>query len=109
MDNLNIPCQKSLTDYYGGKEGRRLGRRLTVHDTPQHGRGLNQAEMEISLFSGQCLGRRRIPALAALRQEARAWNRQIHRARTKINWKFSRKDARKKFGYRRNHFRRSKT
>jgi DDE superfamily endonuclease len=109
MDNLNIHCQKSLTDYYGGKEGRRLWRRLTVHYTPKHGSWLNQAEIEISLFSGQCLGRRRIPALAVLRQEAWAWNRQVNRARTKINWKFSRKDARKKFGYGRNHFRRSKT
>jgi hypothetical protein len=109
MDNLNIHCQKSLTDYYGAEEGRRLWRRLTVHHTPKHGSWLNQAEIEISLFSRQCLGRRRIPALAILRQEARAWNRQKNRARTKINWKFSRKDARKKFGYERNYFRRSKT
>jgi hypothetical protein len=109
MDNLNIHCPKSLTDYYGGEEGRRLWRRLTVHYTPKHGSWLNQAEIEISLFSGQCLGRRRIPTLAVLRQEARAWNRQKNRVRTKINWKFSRKDARKKFGYKRNYFRRSKT
>ena len=109
MDNLNTHCRKSLTDYYGGKEGRRLWRRLTVHHTPKHGSWLNQAEIEISLFSGQCLGRRRIPGLAVLRHESRAWNRQMNRARVKINWKFTRKDARKKFGYNKNYLRRSKT
>ena len=30
---------------------------------------------EISLFSRQCLGQRRIPPLRILRQESRAWNR----------------------------------
>ena len=109
IDNLNIHGRKSLTDYYGEVKGNRLWRRLTVHYTPKHGSWLNQAEIEISLFCRQCLGRRRIPTLAVLRQEARAWNRQTNRARTKINWKFSRKDARKKFGYNKNNFRRSKT
>src|SRR5260370_29521139 len=109
MDNLSSHNRKALVDRFGEKIGGLLWERFTVHYTPKHGSWLNQAEIEISLFARQCLGKRRIPALAILRREARAWNRQKNRDRTKINWKFSRKDARKKFGYKRNYFMRSET
>jgi DDE superfamily endonuclease len=109
MDNLNIHCQKSLTDYYGDMAGRYFWNRFTTHYTPKHGSWLNQAEIEISLFSRQCLGTRRIPNLASLRKEGRAWNRRMNRQRTKIRWQFSRKDARRKFGYGKHSFKRSQT
>ena len=95
MDNLNIHCRKSLTDYGGGA----IWDRFTVHYTPKHGSWLNQAEIEISLFSRGCLGSRRIPTLTMLQGQAKAWNRRTNRARVKINWKFGRKAARRKFGY----------
>ena len=47
MDNLNIHCQKSLTDYYGDMAGRYFWNRFTTHYTPKHGSWLNQAEIEI--------------------------------------------------------------
>jgi transposase len=109
MDNLNIHCRKSLTDYFGEEKGGALWERLRVHYTPKHGSWLNQAEIEISLFSRQCLGRRRLPTLAILRRETRAWNCQVNRNRVKINWGFTRKRARAKFGYNTNLLRRSKT
>ena len=109
MDNWNIHGRKSFTDYYGKKEGAELWNRLTVHYTPKHGSWLNQAEIEISLYARQCLGKRRIPDLASLQRESRAWNRQVNRARVKINWRFSRLDARSKFGYKKNLFMRSET
>jgi hypothetical protein len=109
MDNLNIHCRKTLTDYFGELEGGYLWDRLTVHYTPTHGSWLNQAEIEISLFARQCLGRRRIPSLAVLERESLAWNRQINRNRVKINWQFTRQKARAKFRYNGNSFRRSKT
>ena len=109
MDNLNIHGRKSLTDYFGEEGGGAIWNRLAVHYTPKHGSWLNQAEIEISLFSRQCLGKRRIPTLSILRRESRAWNRQANRRRVKINWQFTRKRARAKFGYKRNLFRRSKT
>src|ERR1700688_2372430 len=109
IDNLNIHCRKTLTDYFGEQEGGYLWDRLTVHYTPTHGSWLNQAEIEISLFARQCLGRRRIPSLAVLERESRAWNRQINRDRVKINWRFTRQNARAKFRYMNNSFRRSKT
>ena len=109
MDNLNIHCRKSLTDHFGEERGDAVWNRLAVHYTPKQGSWLNQAEIEISLFSRQCLGKRRIPTLAILRRESRAWNRTVNRDHVKINWGFTRKKARAKFGYKRNVLRRSKT
>ena len=45
--------------------------RFTVHHTPKHGSWLNQAEIEIGLFTRQCLGNRRISDLKVLLREAR--------------------------------------
>jgi transposase len=109
MDNLNIHRRKSLTDLYGAEVGGEIWDRFTVHYTPTHGSWLNQAEIEIGLFSRQCLGTRRIPDLKTLCREARSWNRRVNRARVKINWKFDRKTARRKFGYKTNSFMRSRT
>jgi hypothetical protein len=109
MDNLNLPGRKSLTDSFGEPRGGSIGNRLPVPYTPKHGSWRNQAEIEISLFSHQCLGKRRIPPLRILRLESRAWNRQLNRHRVKINWQFTPQSARPKFGSKRNLFRRSKT
>ena len=81
VDNLNIHRQKSLTDVFGGKMAAEVWDRFTVHYTPTHGSWLNQAEIEIGMFSRQCLGKRRIPTLTILRAEARAWNRRARRSR----------------------------
>jgi len=108
-DNLNIHRRKSLTDLYGAEVGSEIWDRFTVHYTPTHGSWLNQAEIEIGIFARQCLGVRRIPDLKTLRREARAWNRRMNRDRIKINWRFDRKAARRKFGYKRNSSTRSKT
>src|SRR5450631_4097118 len=99
MDNLNIHGRKSLTDCFGEQKGGEIWDRLTVHHTPKHGSWLNQAEIELSLFSRQCLGTRRIPSLDMLKRETAAWNGAANQKRTKINWKFTRKKARKVFKY----------
>ena len=109
MDNLNIHRRKSLTDLYGAEVGGEIWDRFTVHYTPTHGSWLNQAEIEIGIFSRQCLGTRRIPDLQTLRREARSWKRRMNRARIRINWKFDRKAARRKFGYKKHSFRQSET
>ena len=108
LDNLNIHRRKSLTDLYGVEFGSEIWERFTVHYTPTHGSWLNQAEIEIGMFTRQCLGHRRIPDLKTLRRESRAWNRRVNRARTQIKWQFDRKTARQKFGYKRQLFKRSK-
>lgn len=107
MDNLNTRCRKARTDAYGEQEGGQLGSRLTPHDTPVHGSWLNQAEIEISMFSRQCLGTRRIPDLPTLQDEARAGNQQVNRQRVVIDWRFDRQAARKTFEYENNEISRS--
>jgi hypothetical protein len=107
MDNLNIHCRKSLTDLYGAELGDEIWDRFTIHYTPKHGSWLDQAEIELSLFSRQCLGARRIPDLETLQRETKAWNRQANRNRTTINWRFTRRKARKTFRYERPRRRRS--
>ena len=109
LDNLNIHCVKSLTDHFGHRLGRRLWKRLTVHYTPLHGSWLNQAEIELSLVSRQCLGTQRIDALRTLQRHTRAWTRRANRRKTTIDWQFTRKDARRKFGYLKPISNRSKT
>ena len=109
VDNLNIHRRKSLTDLLGPEVGGEVWDRFTLHYTPVHGSWLNQAEIEIGIFSRQCLGRRRLPDLKTLTRETRAWNRRMNRDRITIDWKFDRKAARRKFGYKWNSFTRSKT
>ena len=107
VDNLNIHCQKSMTDTFGIDVGAEIWGRFTIHYTPKHGSWLNQAEIEIGLFARQCLGNRRIPDLKTLRRESRAWNRRMNRDLTKINWQFDRREARRKFEYKCKAFTRS--
>src|SRR5690349_23887241 len=91
MDNLDIHRRKSLVDVFGPKMAGEVWDRFTVHYTPTHGSWLNQAEIEIGLFSRQCLGKRRLANLKILKAESRAWNRRMNRNRVKIAWKFNRK------------------
>src|SRR5574340_253025 len=99
MDNLNTHRRKSLTDLYGTATGDEIWDRFTIHYTPKHGSWLDQAEIELSLFSRQCLGSRRIPDLSTLQRETKTWNRQANRERTTINWRFTRCKARNTFHY----------
>jgi transposase len=99
MDNLSTHTRKALVGRFGQTAGDWLWNRFTVHYTPKHGSWLNQAEVAISLYSRQCLGRRRIGDRSALRRETRAWNRRVNRNRVTIQWKFTRQQARRKFGY----------
>jgi transposase len=108
MDNLSTHTEKSLTDRYGVEIGKQLWNRFTVHYTPVPGSWLNQAEIEISVMAGQCLGKRRMGSMEKLRSEVRAWNRRANRAKLKINWTFDRRAARRKFKYKVS-FKRSRT
>jgi DDE superfamily endonuclease len=109
MDNLSSHRPKSLAAVFGAEMAAEVWDRFTIHYTPTHGSWLNQAEIEIGIFSRQCLGKRRIPDLKVLRREAKAWNCRMNRDRIKIDWQFDRKTARRKFRYKRNSFTRSKT
>jgi hypothetical protein len=102
MDNLSTHFLPSLQYAFGEDKGRELWSRFTVHYTPKHGSWLDQAEIEIGIYSKQCLGRRRIGSLAELRTETRAWCRRVNQSRLTFSWRFTVADARRKFHYRRN-------
>lgn len=99
LDNLSTHTRKAATNWFGEREGGWLWNRFTIHHTPQHGSWLNQAEIEIGLFSRQCLGKRRIASIQELTQQADAWNQSTNYAQTTIDWKFTRKKARRKLKY----------
>jgi hypothetical protein len=67
--------------------------RLEIHHTPQHGRGLNMAEIELSLLSRPCLDRR-IPEADTLTQEVAAWEPGRNANPRPVNWRFPTPDAR---------------
>jgi transposase len=56
LDNLNTQGRTPLVKRHGEKLGGLLRDYFTVHYTPKHGSWLNQAEIEVSLLSRQCLG-----------------------------------------------------
>src|SRR5208337_4589643 len=99
MDNLNTHREKSLIDFYGEEKGKAIWNRFTIHHTPKHGSWLNQAELELSIISRQCLGKSRIDDIDLLSKKIRAWNKIVNREKLKIKWKFTTKDARTKFKY----------
>ena len=99
MDNLNTHKLKSLTEFYGEEEGKRIWNRFEVHYTPKHGSWLNQAEIAINMYARQCLGKSRIPDLELLKKKTEAWNKYINEKRVEIKWKFTKDKAREKFKY----------
>ena len=99
LDNLSTHSKSSLVAAFGEGEADRLWSRFCVHFTPKHGSWLNQAEIEISLVSRECLGRRRLGTLGRLASETRVWKRDANRRCRTIDWRFTRRDARKTFGY----------
>lgn len=100
LDNLSTHTAKSLVARFGEDEGLRIWSRFEIHHTPKHASWLNQAEIQIGMFSRECLGNRRLGTMEILRSETEAWAAQADRQRRRINWTFSRSDARKKFRYR---------
>jgi hypothetical protein len=86
-------------DRFGEEAGGWFWARFNVHSTPKYGSWLNQAEIEISLFSRQCLGKRRIADIMDLLRQAKAWNRHANSDHITIRWKFTRKQARRKMNY----------
>lgn len=98
LDNLNTHRPASLYEAFEPAEARRLLRRLEFHYTPKHGSWLNMAEIELSVFSRQCLDRR-IGDEVTLTKEVAALERQRNAARATIEWQFTTRDARRKLAH----------
>ena len=105
LDNLSTHFRSSVLRTFGVSRGEKLWDRFTLHYTPTHGSWLNQAEIEVSLVSRECLGNRRISTFDILASETRAWAIEADRAKRTIRWGFTRERARAKFRYRVNELR----
>ena len=93
LDNLNTHRPASLYETFTPAEARRILKRLEFHYTPKHGSWLNMAEIELSVLSRQCLGRR-IGDEATLQREVAALEQQRNDARATIQWRFTTTAAR---------------
>ena len=92
-DNLNTHKIASLYKAFAAEAAQRLASRLELVHTPKHGSWLNIAEIELSVFSRQCLNRR-IPDLETLRSEAAAWQKHRNQNAGRVDWQFTTDDAR---------------
>ena len=95
LDNLNTHKLGSLYDAFEAAEARRIAKRLEFHYTPVHGSWLNMAEIELSVFSNQCLNRR-ISDEVVLKREVSALEHERNEVAAVIDWRFSTQDARTK-------------
>jgi DDE superfamily endonuclease len=98
LDNLNTHSLGALFTIFDEEAALDLWQRFTIHYTPKHASWLNQAEIELSLWSRQCLGKRRIATLEKLAHETESWRRFVDDQRICIHWRFSARDAYKRFG-----------
>lgn len=95
LDNLNTHRAASLYETFAPEEARRILRKLEFHYTPKHGSWLNIAEIELSVFSRQCLDRR-IGDEERLKSEVKKLEEKRNAACAKIEWRFTSEDARRK-------------
>lgn len=93
LDNLNTHTFAALYEAFPPEEAQRIRKRLVFHYTPKHGSWLNQAEIELSILSRQCLNRR-LPDRDTLSREVAAWEVRRNQAKAKIHWLFKVEDAR---------------
>lgn len=92
-DNLNTHRLTSLYKAFPAEVALGLSSRLELVHTPKHGSWLNIAEIELSVFSRQCLNRR-ISDLETLRSEAKAWQKHRNENAGRVDWRFTTQDAR---------------
>lgn len=92
-DNLNTHKAASLYEAFKPQEARRLLERLEIHYTPKHGSWLNIAEIELNVFTRQCLDRR-IPDRDTLEEEAKCWYTERNFRQKSTDWQFTTEDAR---------------
>ena len=95
MDNLNTHTPASFYEVFAPDEARRLASKLDIHFTPKHGSWLDMAEVEISVFKGQCLDRR-IPTVEQLEEEVAAWEQERNHKKATVEWRFTSQNARDK-------------
>jgi hypothetical protein len=95
LDNLNTHFAASFYETFSQKQADRILRKIDFYYTPKHGSWLNMAEIEINMMDRECLARR-IGDASVMGREIACWTQQRNKAKKKIQWSFTRKDADKK-------------
>lgn len=97
VDNLSTHRLETLWKILPASEALRLATKFELVWTPVHGSWLNMAELELSAFVRQCLGKKRFATLEELGSFAKAWEDKRNQRRTTIEWSFTPPKAREKF------------
>lgn len=96
LDNLNTHNAKSFYETFDKEKAKKILSKIQFHNTPKHGSWLNIAEIEISALTRQCLSQR-IPTIETLKHKVKKWQDGRNKLKIKINWSFSKKDAKNVF------------
>ena len=92
---LRYNIASSVTARHQLFEAERLSRHLWLCYTPKHGSSLNMvSEIELSVFTRQCLWHRRIADIETLRSDTTPWATHRNAVAKPVNWRFTTKDAR---------------
>jgi hypothetical protein len=94
-DNLNTHDIASLYAAFDAATAHRLSQRLRIEHTPRNGSWLNMAEMELSILSRQCIGRR-FKDSDEMSKAMAAWEKSRNDKRLGATWRFTTADARVK-------------
>ena len=92
-DNLNTHTPGCLYEAFEPARARAIAEKLEWHYTPKHGSWLNMAEIELSVLSRQCLGRR-IESAEEMEREVGAWQDDRNEREVGVQWRFTTADAR---------------
>lgn len=99
LDNLNTHNASAFYEVFPADEAAQLLDRFEFVYTPTSASWLNMIEIEFSALSRQCLNRR-IPSIGELSKEVIAYFKERSDKGVKINWQFTRKNAREKLNRR---------
>lgn len=93
MDNFNTHTPGALYTAFAPDQAKALWDRFEFIYTPKHGSWLNVAEIELNVMIRQCLDRR-LDSIETLRAEVLAWQNHRDQLQAKVNWHFTKDDAR---------------
>jgi len=93
MDNFKTHAASAFYETFEPKEAKKLWDRFEFIFTPKHGSWLNMAEIELHVLNGQCLNRH-ISTIEEIKEEVDAWQKDRNNKNSKINWRFTTKNAR---------------
>lgn len=93
MDNYSTHSASAFYETFQPEEAKNLWNRFEFIFTPKHGSWLNVAEIELNVLQKQCLNRR-IDNIKTIQEEVKHWQDYRNTRKSKVNWRFTTKDAR---------------